>query len=94
MGPNPRQPLFVVADSGMANLANLRVGQTISVAGVLEAMPSDLSSVRTAWSLSAANETTMAREVVYLRATGLYMHGMAQQGAVSDSLIPVQKDGR
>jgi len=94
VGSNPNQQLFVVADSSMANLAHLRVGQTISVAGVLEAMPGDLSSVRDSWSLSAANQTTLAREVVYLRATGLYMHGMAHQGSTSDSRMRVQKDRR
>ncbi len=94
VGPNPNQQMFVVADPNMANLDQLRVGQTMSVAGVIEAMPSDLSSVRTLWSLSSANESTMAREVVYLRATAMYMHSMATQGAASDSRMKVQKDGR
>ena len=64
------------------------------IIGVLRAMPGDLSSVRASWSLSAANQTTLAREAVYLQATGIYMHGMAHQGPASSSRIRVQKDGR
>jgi len=94
VGPNPSQQMFVVANLSIANLDHLRVGQTISVAEVPQAMPGDLSSVRASWSLSAANQTTLAREPVYLQATGLYMHGMAHQGPASGSRTRVQKEGR
>ncbi len=92
VGPDPTQQMFVVADSSMPNLDRLQVGQTISIAGVVEAMPSDLSSVRSAWSLSSANESTMAREAVYLRATAMSVHRSSAQGAASDTRIKVEKE--
>jgi len=79
VGPDPSQQLFVVSDSGNAYSDQMKVGQTISVAGVIRAMPVDLSSVRASWSLSAANELTLAREAVYLQVTGLFVHGMARR---------------
>ena len=47
-----------------------------------------------AWSLSAANEATLAREAVYPQATGLYMHGAAMHRAAIGPGLRVQKDRR
>jgi hypothetical protein len=76
VGPDANQQLFVVVDSTMSDVDRVRVGETISVAGMIQAMPSDLAPMRTSWSLSAANEIILKRETVYLQVTGLYVHRM------------------
>lgn len=69
VGPSPDRQLFVALDSTATGDRDIRPGQTIAIAGVLRAMPSDLASVRARWSLSAANEATLAREQLYLAAS-------------------------
>jgi len=76
-GPDANQQLFVVIDSSMADADRVRVGETISIAGVIRALPSDLTPMRRSWSLSAANEIILRRETTYLQVTGLYVHRMA-----------------
>jgi len=58
----------------MSDVDRVRVGETISVVGMIQAMPSDLAQMRTSWSLSAANIIILKRETAYLQVTGLYVH--------------------
>ena len=79
VGPNPDQQLFVVrADSARAaadGTARVGPGQMVSVSGVVRQLPDDLGSVRSAWSLSTANEATLTRERVYLDADTVIVTG-------------------
>lgn len=86
-GPGPDQQLFVVRSDGGASdsvpaqpaadtTRAVRVGQTVSISGVIRPLPSDLGSVRAAWSLSTANEATLTRERVYLDADQVDVTGM------------------
>jgi hypothetical protein len=76
IGPSPDQQIFVVrrddTPTGTSDTSSLarRVepGSIVSVAGVIRALPADLSSRRSEWSLSTANEATLTRERVYLEA--------------------------
>jgi hypothetical protein len=69
VGPTPDRQLFVALDPTTTGDREVRAGQTIAVAGVLRAMPTDLAGVRGSWSLTAANEATLAREPLYLAAS-------------------------
>jgi hypothetical protein len=87
VGPNPDQQLFVVRSGGGASDSvpaqpvadtsrGARVGQTVSVSGVIRPLPGDLEQVRAGWSLSTANEATLTRERVYLDADRVDVTGM------------------
>ena len=78
VGPSPDRQLFVALDPSTVGDRDVRPGQTIAVAGVLREMPTDLSSVRANWSLSAANESTLAKEQLYLSASRVEVMRPAQ----------------
>jgi len=54
------------------------VDETISVAGVIQAMPSDFTPMCNSWSSSAANEVILRRETVYLQVTGLNVRSLTK----------------
>lgn len=71
VGPSAGRQLFVALEPAPAVAVDVRPGQSIALAGVLRALPEDLTAMRSAWSLTAANEATLAGERVYLSATGI-----------------------
>lgn len=76
VGPDPERQLFVVLDSSAVvdpaqQTVNVEPGQTVSVTGVLRALPTDLAGVAQTWSLSDANQATLRREQVYLAADSI-----------------------
>lgn len=76
IGPDPERQLFVVLDSSAVvdsagRAMDVEPGQTVSVMGVLRALPDDLAGTARPWSLSDANQATLRREQVYLAADSI-----------------------
>lgn len=76
VGPDPERQLFVVLDSSAVvdsagRAMDVEPGQTVSVMGVLRALPDDLAGRAQSWSLSDANQATLHREQVYLAADSI-----------------------
>ena len=78
VGPNNEKQLLVVLDSTAARTdaghTAMRAGQTVSVAGVVKAIPTNLDDVRGAWGLSG-DATMLSRERIYLSASDLALTG-------------------
>lgn len=91
-GPSPDRQLFVVLDSqAVERRVDIEPGQTVMVAGVIRALPADLTTVRSAWNLTTANEATLARERIYLDASRVEVLPPVAQASTSGR-VPVRKD--
>jgi hypothetical protein len=53
----------------------IKAGQTISIAGTVRALPSNLDEVRDAWGLTGDAMTAVSRERIYLSANDLETTG-------------------
>ena len=65
VGPTADKQLLVVTDQAMPGI---EPGQTVAVAGVIKALPSDLASVRAEWGLTTTNEAMLRLAGIYLDA--------------------------
>ena len=78
VGASNEKRLLVVLDSTAvgtpAGRAVTHAGQTVSVAGVVKAMPMNFDAVRTAWALTG-DTTIISREQVYLSASNVVVSG-------------------
>ena len=92
VGPSSSRQLFVVLDSqAVTRRLDVEPGQTVAVAGVIRALPTDLARVRSAWNLTAANEAILAREGVYLEASRVeLLRPAGQVGMGGGARIPVR----
>lgn len=66
VGPTPNRHLLVVTESAMPTI---EPGQTIAVAGAIEAIPSNIASVRADWGLTTTNEAMVRAAGIYLKAS-------------------------
>ena len=78
IGRSNEKRLLVVLDSTAARTRSghtaMHAGQTVSIAGVIKAMPANLAEVRAAWGLTG-DTTMVSRERVYLSANDLAVTG-------------------
>ena len=74
VGPGNEKRLLVVLDSTAARThaghTAMRAGQTVSIAGVIKAMPTNLDEVRAPWGLTG-DTTMVSRERTYLSVNDL-----------------------
>ena len=97
VGPSSNQRLFVVVDSSTsyrsaAKQFDVEAGQMLAVTGVIKAVPSDLSRLRSAWGITAADEAALRRDHVYLAATDVVI--LDADGKMTDRCILIRKDMR
>ena len=80
IGPDRNQRLFVVlTDSAAATLNRaVRPNELLHITGAVKRMPADFETVRSRWSLTAANERLLKNEALYLEADSIRPAGKIQ----------------
>ena len=80
VGPDSTRRLLVVRDSTQQSAADqpiIRAGQTITVTGVVRALPTSIEDVRRAWGLSGDDAAKLSRERIFLSANHVAIAGSA-----------------
>ena len=80
VGPKADKRLLVVMDStqtraGHAGHPIIRAGQTLSVAGVIRTLPSNVEEVRAKWGLTSEHAAALSHERIYLSASEFAVSG-------------------